>query len=34
MNTAGNNMLHPRIDDFIYNILGQMLYISYIYFKH
>jgi hypothetical protein len=28
------NMLQPRLDDFIYNILGQVLYIVYIYFMH
>ena len=33
LNVAYDNMLHPRLDDFIYNILGQMLYICYIYFK-
>jgi len=33
LNVAYDNMIHPRLDDFIYNILGQLLYICYIYFK-
>ena len=31
-NVVYENMLQPRPDDFIYNILGQVLYIVYIYF--
>jgi hypothetical protein len=32
LNVAYHNMRHPRIDDFIYNTFGQLLYICYIYF--
>ena len=32
LNVGYHNIKHPRLDDFIYNILGQLLYICYIYF--